>query len=450
MLPRFERPVWLRLGALPDAGDRLRPLLALESAEFEAVLGQPLCFSRNPADLEHDVWNVIVDPSVPYSKLESDLVARRLVLTLASAAEVSDGLNLLHTLAYSPSTAVRNDDAASYAAAFDRIYDEVANIYPAFDLRGLDWAEITDRYRHVRDLAGPDFWTGAEEWVAELGDAHTQLISRAPRYHPPYIAEMRHCCAVLRHVPSNSDAWQAGVRPGDRVDVDDPSWWLRTVGASPQQHTFVAGRRFLSMSSETREYSAAGPTGSRRTWTEHRRDRSSVVSSGNVVTIRAFTPDVPDRLREALQEIRSEETLTIDLRANSGGNLVAAAEARRLFLRDSGVFGAVVFTTGRGSVAKPASLSTTPASDAWPGDVRILVDAMTYPASEDFLHPLVGLDHVTIIGGPTGGGSGRPHSRPIKDGVRLATSTAITYTRDGHPIEYQGIQPTAQRRATRR
>ena len=46
----------------------------------------------------------------------------------------------------------------------------------------------------------------------------------------------------------------------------------------------------------------------------------------------------------------------------------------------------------------------------------------------------MGLPHVTVVGGPTGGGSGRPHTRLLKDGVRLAVSTAITWTRDGEPI----------------
>lgn len=120
--------------------------------------------------------------------------------------------------------------------------------------------------------------------------------------------------------------------------------------------------------------------------------------------------------------------------------MLIAQEARRLFLREEGVFGSVAFTAGCGSLAVAESLTITPAPETWQGGVRVLVDSMTYSASEDFLHPLIGADHVTIVGGPTGGGSGRPHTRLLKDGVSLAPSTAITYTRTGRPIEFLGIQ----------
>lgn len=96
-------------------------------------------------------------------------------------------------------------------------------------------------------------------------------------------------------------------------------------------------------------------------------------------------------------------------------------------------------TDGRGSLAVSAPLEASRHEAAWDGDTNILVDAMTYSAAEDFLHSSVGQANTQIHGGPTGGGSGRPHTRALLDGFRLSVSTAITYTRDGRAIEFHGI-----------
>ncbi|PSL02099.1 carboxyl-terminal processing protease [Haloactinopolyspora alba] len=443
MLPSFHRPVLWRLDHLPDRDDVL-PLLELEAAEFTAVLGQPVRFHRaDDGDRETDVWDVAVAPDVGSPRLECDPESRRLALTVPDPSAFGDGVNLLHSLAHSASTMVSDTETKTCADAFDRIHAEVANIYPSFGLRDLDWGVITERYEYVRDLDGDEFWAHAARWVAELGDAHTQLIFPGPRFHPPYVAEMIHPDgAVLRKVPEDSAAWAVGVRPGHTMVVDDPAAWLRTVGASPQQHALIAARRFMAMSAKTRDFTATASDGTERSWTETRRARPSVAADGNWIRIAAFTPDVPEQLHEALAGAHPDGELTLDLRGNTGGSLVAAAQARRLFVRDETPFGSVAFTTGRGDLAAAVDLRTSPDPDAWPGTVRVLVDAMTYSAAEDFLHPLVGAPHVSIAGGPTGGGSGRPHTRLLKDGARLAVSTAITYTRDGRPIEYRGIQPT--------
>lgn len=446
MLPDFGGPVRVRLGALPDRAAHL-PLLELEVAEFEAVLGQEVSFDDGGSGGDAgagrtDVWDVVVDPEAEHAVLRSDLAGRRLVLTIPDPADFMTGINLLHTLAYAEDGSVSDTEAPSYAAAFDRIRDEIAHIFPSMGLRGLDWDAITADFGYVRDLEGAEFWDHAARWVARLGDAHTQVFPDEPRFHPPYVAAMDDDGAVLLRVPTDSDGWSAGVRPGDRLVVEDPQHWLSTVGASPQHHRMIAARRFLAMTTESRELAATGRDGRPIRWTETRRPRPGLVAEGNAIAITAIQPDLPERLRSAIRAADPTGPLTIDLRANTGGNLVAAAEARRLLVREDGPFGTVAFTTGRGALAPRATLSTSPAPHAWRGDVHVLVDEMTYSAAEDFLHPLVGAPHVIIEGGPTGGGSGRPHTRLIRDGVRLATSTAITYTRSGEPIEMVGIRPT--------
>lgn len=442
MLPDFERPVKFLAGKEPLSED-LRRLMELEGAEFAAVLGQPLVVDGTPADSTTDAWHIRIDPSANCARLEVDPLRRTLTTTVTDPSQIGEGLNLLHSLAHETGTLVEDAEVASYAAAFDRINDEIKNIYPYFQLRDLNWNLITDRYRNVCNLRGGEFWTEASKWIAELGDAHTQLLSPQRRHHPPYIAKMEAAAATLLTVPADSDAWRAGVRPGDELIVGDGNSWLDAVGATPQHHALVAGRRFMMMTNAEREFTCQTRDGESLTWSEHARARPSLSVDKNCIAIHQFTPDVPERLRQAIESLKGLKgqtgTLTLDLRGNTGGNLVAATEARRLLLSQDGVFGTVQFTDGRGSLAEPAPLAASRHEDAWDGHTNILVDSMTYSAAEDFLHPLVGQPNTQIHGGPTGGGSGRPHTRALLDGFRLSVSTAITYTRDGRAIEFHGI-----------
>lgn len=77
----------------------------------------------------------------------------------------------------------------------------------------------------------------------------------------------------------------------------------------------------------------------------------------------------------------------------------------------------------------------------WAGRLTVLTDPSTYSAAEDFLVGLQGLDHVTVLGERTGGGSGRPRIPPLGPDLSLRISTAITYDRSGNPVERRGIVP---------
>ena len=52
---------------------------------------------------------------------------------------------------------------------------------------------------------------------------------------------------------------------------------------------------------------------------------------------------------------------------------------------------------------------------------------------------LQGLDHVDVVGEPSGGGSGRMRTLRLLPGWRLTVSTALTYDRSGRCVEGAGI-----------
>lgn len=427
-----SKPFVVVTGDVPD--QETLSLLTLESAEFEAVLGTDVLFAEQvPVGSAH--WVVEIDPQAEDVHLVWDPTVQRLTSHIRESDEYVKSVNLLHSLAHSVSTTVHDDVCETNAAAFERIRTEIANIYPSFGVRGLDWQGISERYADIVLLSPDAFVEGAQRWVAELGDAHTALHrTSGPRHHPPYGATMTSDGAALTRLPSSSAAARAGVGDGWIVEVEAPNYWLETTGATQRQLRQVAARRFLAMPSGSRDFAARSPTGERVAWTEEAVPVPDVEidQENDCVRINGFVDDTPGRVDEALGALRDRKHITVDLRGNCGGSLVAAVELRRRFLRERTPIGAIRFSDGRGSLAEPVTVNDAPAANAWEGAVTFLTDCMTYSAAEDLLWGLQGLGHVRIAGSTTGGGSGRPHTRRITE--TLAQCQHRTHLRPWGPL----------------
>lgn len=295
-------------------------------------------------------------------------------------------------------------------------------------------------------------YADVQRWIAELGDAHTAIRRPVPVFHPPYAVEMTPGAATFRRVPEGSDAWQAGVRAGWSLDVEDPAGWIARNGAPPHARALTAGRRAIAMEGVTeRAFTATSPAGEQVTWTERaaaptlervfrwwRHDaRTGVMWLANWFTGIGFE----DALDEALTQLRGVDRLVLDLRGNTGGNLMLATETRRRFLPERTLLGTIQFTRGDGTLADPVQLWDQPSDERvrWAGELVVLTDPLTYSASEDFLLGLQGLPHVTVVGQRSGGGSGRPRTIRLLDDMLVTISTALTFDRNGTCIEGHGI-----------
>ncbi|WP_120006059.1 S41 family peptidase [Nesterenkonia muleiensis] len=437
MIPAFDRPVRLEWD-VPGL-ERLLPLLRLERHEFAAVLGQPVEITA-PGRQDHHVWQIHLDAQSGPPRLQADMRRRTVTSVLPHLESFADTLNLLHTLAHSPQDEVASQEAESYGEVAERIFREIANSYPSFGLRELDWQAISARYADVGLLEGGAFWKQARRWVAELGDAHSAIIPPGPRHHPPYIVEMTSMGARLLDVPEHSAAYVSGVRDGWTIPTEESAYWLEVTGASPQHWEMIAARRFMEMTTVPSRFTAQSPGGEKTSWDEPAPDAEpSVRGSAAAIRISRFDSRTPELLAGELSARQDQSEITIDLRGNVGGSLVAADQCRRMLIREAGEHGTIRYSDGRGGFSASYPICLEPDDVEFHGQVRVLVDAMTYSAAEDFLQPLAWLGHVRVEGGPTGGGSGRPRTVPLKDGYTLRVSTAITYTPDGQPIEYQGI-----------
>ena len=431
--------------SMPEVAPSL-PLLRAEKAEYEALFGIPVAFVDD--DPGHGPrWLIRLEPERDDNMLVWDPEG----LTLTSYAKDADGLmttfNQVHSLVSLGVDRVTDAPEVSTTDAAERIRKEVAGTFPGFGIRGLDWDGICER--HVReDMTFEDF----ERWIAELEDAHTAIRRPVSVYNPPYAVELTARGATVRRVPEGSPAWEAGVRPGWALEIDDPAGWIARNGAPAHARGLTAGRRAIALNGvDSRDFRATSPRGDMVTWTERpvAPTLGSVFSwhqvdagTGYMRLVNWFTGiGFEDALDEALTGLRGVERLILDLRGNTGGNLMLATETRRRFLRERTLLGTIRFTRGDGTLADAVELWDEPVVDRvrWDGDLVVLTDPMTYSASEDFLLGLQGLPHVTVVGQRSGGGSGRPRTIRILPDMTITISTALTFDREGVCVENHGI-----------
>jgi carboxyl-terminal processing protease len=433
----------------PTLGGQLA-LLELERAAFEAELGAPVAFTAsNPGRGAR--WLLLLEPertAPPATGWEP--VERTIVSRGRDVGGLFEALNLWRTARRAGSA--ESVDCTSVDEAVHRVAAEVADTYPAFELRGLDWDDICARHADgVRRAAAP--LPALQAWLAELEDSHTWVWPGHGNL--PYVLEVGERTIRFVHVPDGSAGHEAGMRPGwrllglDEASPDGREWLARTA-APPHSRPYLAGRRLLAgPSGLPRALTAASPDGVEVTWedtpipsppepvVEWRR----LGSGAAYLRIAAWLEGRDDEIDAALADLRGTETLILDLRRNPGGNLVLATRTRDRFLRARTTLGSIRYSVGGGGLSGSIPLVAEPPEERvrWPGRLVVLTDELTFSSSEDFLLGLQGLEHVTVVGAPSGGGSGRPRSLRLLPGTTLTVSTALTYDRAGRCVEGAGI-----------
>jgi carboxyl-terminal processing protease len=432
--------------------DEHAALLDVERASFAAELGRRVRVVREDPG-SGPRWVFRVDPThegAPLVRCSGEVIES----IGRTHGELWETLSLRHTwlrlVRQGKGSEVRGEPAESLPSAVGRIVEEVGFTYPAFGLRGLDWSRICAEHT-PRVLAAAEPLGACQEWLAELGDAHTAVHTVPRELALPYVAEVRGQVTTLLRVPEGSAAWSAGVRPGWRLLEPVVGNLVERTGGPSRMRPYLAGRRLLSApAGRPAELVAGSPQGRRVRWSEvpagsphgdpvsWRRLRSG----SGYLRIQAWLAqqDIPERIDAALGELAACPALVVDLRGNVGGNYLLALATRDRFVRTETRMGTVRYAVGGGRLSEPVPITAQPCDRArWTGRLVVLTDALTYSASEDFLLGLQGLEHVRVVGQPTGGGSGRPRTIRLMPDWLMTISTALTYDRTGHCIEDAGI-----------
>lgn len=86
--------------------------------------------------------------------------------------------------------------------------------------------------------------------------------------------------------------------------------------------------------------------------------------------------------------------------------------------------------------------SANPAAYRYVGPVVVLLDGGSFSATDVFLGAFAGRPNVTLVGTPSGGGSGRSQRvRLAHSGLELRLSTMVSYRPDGRLYDGRGIAP---------
>ncbi|KAA2262420.1 hypothetical protein F0L68_14260 [Solihabitans fulvus] len=334
--------------------DQHARLLHQERAAIEAEFGVEARVLRADPGVGHR-WVFLLDPAHDGPALiraDGELIES----VAATHRELWGTLSLRHTWLRTKAD-VRAEPATNLAGAVVRIAAEVGFTFPGFELRGLDWARTCAEHG-PRVLAAADPLAAAQEWIAELGDAHTALHP-VPRPVPlPYVAEVAGPPAGggaggrarLLRVPEGSGAWLAGVRPGWRLAADDPADVFRRTCAPPHMRPYAAGRRLLSSSpGVSRRLTAFGPGGAVVHWAE----TPTGLPHGDLVSWRRLPSGagylriqlwlagagIEDAVDAALADLAGCPALVLDLRGNVGGNYLLGLATRDRFVRDDTIMG---------------------------------------------------------------------------------------------------------------
>ncbi|MFT4622640.1 MAG: carboxyl-terminal processing protease [Myxococcota bacterium] len=418
-----------RLASLPALVERV-------AAQLERELGAaPRVVESDPGGR---CWVVRLGGAEPAHHL--DRRAQRLVTEAPTPEGLFEALSTLRDLAGTPDGTHPVRDCADAAEVVDRVQHAIATSFASIDR--VDWAASVRRWA-PRVKASADPMTEVRRWIATLGDAHTQVRRTTPwGFLRLGAAAGPDGAVVLWTVPEGSAAWRAGVRPGWRVEAGG-LWDLH--GGSPHHRPWVVGRAALG-----------GPLGEARPWTARSGARvvrwtdavpepfapphitlGQTPSGVPILRIGVWAPDLGPALHAALDAVFDRPRLVIDLRGNPGGNLGVATAFRDRFVHQSGPVGWIRSTTPSGP--GPMEPLTAAPARVWRGQLHVLTDARTYSSSEDFLLGVAGQGNVTVIGRPSGGGSGRMRSVRLLPGWRLTISTALTWDRRRRLVEGQGI-----------
>lgn len=292
----------------------------------------------------------------------------------------------------------------------------------------------------------------SKRWLAVLQDGHTWAWE--PLGNLPYGVRVADGRASFVRVPDDTSGYREGVRPGwELVAIDgspvDTAAWLARAAAPPHSRALIAGRRLLADAAgaprtlTTRSLAAASvtweeapmplPEGPLVTW-------RALDDRTGYVRVRAIGRGVDEALDGAIAELAARERLILDLRGNPRGNLVLACRARDRFLRDRTTLGSVRYSVGEGRLSNPFAIVGEPAAPEkrWPGSLVVLADPLTFGARTS-CSACRAIEHVTVVGEPSGGGSGRPRALRLLSGWTLTVSTALTYDRNGRCVEGAGV-----------
>lgn len=277
---------------------------------------------------------------------------------------------------------------------FDALAEIVDTRYCFFEEKGVDWDEVTARYRaKIHDeMTILELFNLLSDMLDELKDGHVNLTSRF-----------------------NTSRYM--------------NWW----SDYPADFDY-------------------------RTLREYYLDFDYMTTSGMIYKMLdnnigylyypSFSTTVsPLALDYVLAYLHDCDGLIIDIRDNGGGLLTNIDTLVGRFITEEIPGGSITHKNGPGhdDFSKPYSFTFKPADPerriTYSGPVALLINRSCYSAANAFAAVMKSLPQVTLIGACTGGGAGLPASYELPNGWLVRLSASPLYDPEGRLTEF-GVEPS--------
>jgi carboxyl-terminal processing protease len=221
-------------------------------------------------------------------------------------------------VAFAAPSAAQDTD---YSRLYDALWTTVNDNYYDPHFRGTDWAAQRERYRARAQAARSDaeFLIVANEMLGQINSSHL-FISAPARSRGASSIGARFVTMdgdlIVAEAPALSDAYRAGLRPGDRLL--SPREALRgEVGSTASFRVQTCSNRRRDI--EARREQAFWPP-------EHPGFRWSQIRTGpsqrvGYMRIDRFDDGAAALADQAMSEFENVSAIIIDVRNNSGGNV---------------------------------------------------------------------------------------------------------------------------------
>ena len=361
----------------------------------------------------------------------------------------------------------KKPEEVTYTEAFLDIYETMGRVYPAFEIKDINWKAVGEQLLPRAQTVQNDeeFGLLCMELTARLQDSHAYLLDGAKeRPHPDFPErDPGFACLiddrgkpVVYHVDRNGPAKTKGVEIGMAVVSINGTAAEKAVqemmnllskyqGYSSERYLrYHAARFFIRQMEQGQivEFVMEDPAGKTDRFELPATLKSRYlprlpIPIGDIrddapvswtmlrnkigyIYVRKMTADLIDSLDEAVDDLSRANGLIIDIRGNSGGGF----DANQAHLN---------FDLARGEEGK------RPRFD---GPMALLTDARCISAGEGWASWFIANKRATVFGETTAGASSRKNTYTLKNGLYKVIVPVKAYRGSlTRPIEGRGLEP---------
>lgn len=369
-------------------------------------------------------------------------------------------------------------DHSEYLQIFEAVWSKVNQTFYDPNFGGVDWAAVHDEYEPLIAASQDDdtFYDLLNRMLWELNVSHVGVGPAEvwPSIEPAAWANgdigidvrLLGDQAVITRVEADSPAEKAGLKAGFIIQSVDGSTVEQILAEMEEPlsppHTEAGRIDILTRHLISKIYGDPGTcvnlgyldgkdrTGevcverARRTWLG---DMGGVIppaflefeskrleSGSGYIRFNTFHPYLIPDMVKAVAELQDAPGIIIDLRGNPGGDPTTAEALAAEFLAGEVSFGS--FTFRDGSIPRPVIGKNT-----YTGVLVVLIDKMSFSASEYFSSGMQAADRAVIIGEHSPGGLTAMNFEVLPNDALLGYPVAQLVTSDGRVLEGVGVTP---------